>query len=143
MRLSWQITLVKSGGGFFPLHRFESAHTAFLIIVRRFCLANNLEEENLTITIKVPLCFPVEATSQAKNVRLRGYLLHQRGQYVAVYDKVSAFCAVSCYVSQGPHRLRVKQLFKSNNKNNMKNYNFNQFKFDLNKLPEVSEHQER
>lgn len=41
--LSWQLTLVKSGGGFFPLHRFDSAHTAFLIIVRRFCLANNLQ----------------------------------------------------------------------------------------------------
>lgn len=39
------VTLVKSGGGFFPLHRFDSAHTAFLIIVRRFCLANNLQEE--------------------------------------------------------------------------------------------------
>lgn len=37
----------------------------------------------------------------------------------------------------------VKELLKSNNKNNMKNYNFNQFKFDLNKLPEVSRHQER
>lgn len=77
MCLSWQITLVKSGGGFFPLHRFESAHTAFLIIVRRFCLANNLQEENLTIAIKVALCFPVEETSKAENVRLKGYLLHQ------------------------------------------------------------------
>lgn len=40
-----QITLVKSGGGFFPLHKFESAHTAFLIIVRRFCLANSLRKK--------------------------------------------------------------------------------------------------
>lgn len=44
--LPLQVTLVKSGGGFFPLHRFESAHTAFLIIVRRFCLANNLLRES-------------------------------------------------------------------------------------------------
>lgn len=39
------ITLLKSGGGFFPLHRLDRAHTAFLIIVRRFCLASNLQEE--------------------------------------------------------------------------------------------------
>lgn len=43
--LSWQETFVKSGGGFFPLHRFDSAHTAFLIIVRRFCLANSLQKK--------------------------------------------------------------------------------------------------
>lgn len=40
-----QLTLEKSGGGFFPLHRFESAHTAFLIIVRRFCFVSSLEKK--------------------------------------------------------------------------------------------------
>lgn len=43
---------------------------------------------------------------------MSGYLLHQGRQNVAVYDKVSAFCAISCYVSQGPHCLRGKAIIQ-------------------------------
>lgn len=98
---SGKITLVKSGGGFFPLHKFESAQTAFLIIVRRFCLANSLQN-----TFYKP-CFINEFNSKCNKKSLGGiYLLHKRRKNVAIYDKVSAFCAISCYVSQGPDCLR-------------------------------------
>lgn len=36
------LTLEKSGGGFLPLHRLDRAHTAFLIMVKRFCLVKSL-----------------------------------------------------------------------------------------------------
>lgn len=40
------LTLAKSGGGFFPLQRLDSAHTAFRVIVRRFCFESNLKQTN-------------------------------------------------------------------------------------------------
>lgn len=112
--LSWQITLEKSGGGFFPLHRFESAHTAFLIIVRRFCLANNLQKEfhqtrfTRETGSKSLVIFMVIRRFRKESC----YILNQGRQNVAVYDKVSAFCAISCYVSQGPHCLRGKEMIQ-------------------------------
>lgn len=39
-------TLAKSGGGFFPLQRLDRAHTAFRVIVRRFCFESNLKQTN-------------------------------------------------------------------------------------------------
>lgn len=38
------LTLAKSGGGFFPLQRLDRAHTAFRVIVRRFCFESNLKQ---------------------------------------------------------------------------------------------------
>lgn len=35
-------TLLKFGGGFLPLHKFERAHTAFLVVVSLFEFVNNL-----------------------------------------------------------------------------------------------------
>lgn len=37
-------TLLKSGGGFLPLQRFDKAHTAFRVVVRRFDFASNLQK---------------------------------------------------------------------------------------------------
>lgn len=103
--LSWKITFVKSGGGFFPLHRFESAHTAFLIIVRRFCLANSLQEKFQS--------YVFEDKGSNLSIFRENYLLHQGRKYVAVYDKVSAFCAISCNVPQGPHCLMEQSQIKN------------------------------
>jgi len=36
-------TLENSGGGFFPRHRFERAHTAFRVIERRVALLRSLK----------------------------------------------------------------------------------------------------
>lgn len=53
------------------------------------------------------------------------YLLHQGRKNVAVYDKVSAFCAISCYVSQGPHCLRVKTITQVSQERTLKCAIFN------------------
>lgn len=37
------LTLAKSGGGFFPRHRFDRAHTALRVVVRRLDLASSLD----------------------------------------------------------------------------------------------------
>lgn len=38
-------TLLKFGGGFLPLHKFERAHTAFLVVVSLFEFVNNLPKK--------------------------------------------------------------------------------------------------
>lgn len=35
--------MLKSGGGFFPRQRLESAHTAFLVVVSRLDFVSSLE----------------------------------------------------------------------------------------------------
>ena len=37
------LTFAKSGGGFFPLHKFDKHHTAFLVIDKLVLLLNNLK----------------------------------------------------------------------------------------------------
>lgn len=118
MFICCQFTLEKSGGGFFPLHRFESAHTAFLIIVRRFCLASSLRKNPSVRTSAMT------TTEDNNDTTSRGYSLHKRRKNIAVYNKVSAFCAVSCYVSQSPYCLQVKMTIWVNTFKNNKRCHF-------------------
>lgn len=39
-----KLTLVKSGGGFFPRHRLDRAHTAFRVVVRRLDFSSSLNK---------------------------------------------------------------------------------------------------
>lgn len=41
-------TLLKSGGGFLPLHRLDKAHTALRVVVRRLDFASNLQKQTYT-----------------------------------------------------------------------------------------------
>lgn len=39
------LTFAKSGGGFFPLHKLDSAHTAFRVVVSLFDFPSNLKKK--------------------------------------------------------------------------------------------------
>ena len=56
------LTFANSGGGFFPRHRLERAHTAFLVVVRRLDLASSLKNKRYNALITI--CFTISIFSR-------------------------------------------------------------------------------
>lgn len=108
MKMDCSLTLVKSGGGFFPRHRLDRAHTALRVFVRRLDLASSLYQtggrEDGGGGQAESRCYHM---MQQKLPPLTGRdSLLQRWKNSTVQHIVSALSVVSSDVPQRPHRLK-------------------------------------